>query len=130
MSTDEHSAYKLCGGCHCLKHCARLLRRCLLIIIPHGWESVQANVIAQDDRKSSPKFGADDIRIDTRFGLAAEKRLAIGIPCFELTNHCDCNNRKCRCETIFSPPRYLHPGVKISLRYFHPPTIFSPPHYK
>ena len=33
----------------------------------------------------------------------------------------------CRCETIFSPPRYFHPGVKISLRYFHPLyDIFTP----
>ena len=33
----------------------------------------------------------------------------------------------CRCETIFSPPQYLHPGVKISLRYFHPLyDIFTP----
>ena len=32
-----------------------------------------------------------------------------------------------RCEAIFSPPRYLHPGVKISLRYFHPLyDIFTP----
>ena len=35
-----------------------------------------------------------------------------------------------RCETIFSPPRYLHPGVKISLRYFHPLHNIFTPHYK
>ena len=35
-----------------------------------------------------------------------------------------------RCETIFSPPRYLHPGVKISLRYFHPLHDIFTPHYK
>ena len=36
----------------------------------------------------------------------------------------------CRRETIFSPPRYLQPGVKISLRYFHPLYDIFTPHFK